>query len=290
MALSKHRLKADLFLLATAALWGSGFVAQRVAMEDIGPLSFTGIRFFLGWLCIQPLVFRISPAERRNKNHRWLTISLGTILLIGVVLQQIGIQYTTASKAGFLTCICVILTPILASFWSHKIAGKTWGGAVLVLTGMYFLSMQGFRMQMGDALVTLGACMWAGHVLLLDHLAKRVPPALLASRQFLLVSICSTAYALLFEEWHVEPLLNAAPAILYSGFFSIGAAFTLQAYAQVHTPASDAAIIMSTESIFAALFGFLLLGEILNQRELFGCALVLTGVVISQLNWQTRVK
>jgi drug/metabolite transporter (DMT)-like permease len=105
-----------------------------------------------------------------------------------------------------------------------------------------------------------------------------------------LVSICSTAYALLFEEWHVEPLLNAAPAILYSGFFSIGAAFTLQAYAQVHTPASDAAIIMSTESIFAALFGFLLLGEILNQRELFGCALVLTGVVISQLNWQTRVK
>ena len=287
---NRQRLKADFYLLTTAAIWGSGFVAQRAAMDDIGPISFTGVRFFLGWLCIQPFVLRVPSNLRKSKEHRWLTIALGAILLTGCVLQQIGLQWTTASKAGFLTSIYVILTPILASFWSHKIAAKTWAGAGLVLLGVYFLSVNGFSMQIGDALVTLGACMWAGQVLLLDNLAKKVPPILLASRQFLLVAICCTAYGLVFEEWDSSAWINAAPAVVYSGVFAIGVAFSLQAIAQVHAPPSDAAIIMSTESVFAALCGYLLLGESLDQRELFGCGLVFLGIVISQLRWRSQIK
>lgn len=287
---NRQRLKTDLYLLITAAIWGSGFVAQRAAMDDLGPISFTGVRFFLGWLCIQPFVRRIPLADRRSTLHRWPTIWLGTILLTGSVLQQIGIQWTTASKAGFLTSIYVILTPILASFWSHKIATKTWLGAIAVLAGMYFLSVNNFSMQLGDALVTLGACMWAGQVLLLGYLAKKVPPVLLASRQFLLVAVCCTTYGIIFEPQSSSAWINAAPSVLYSGVFAIGAAFTLQAIAQVHAPPSDAAIIMSTEALFAAFCGYLLLDEVLNQRELFGCTLVLFGIVVSQLRWRRDIK
>ncbi|MBC8370345.1 MAG: DMT family transporter [Planctomycetes bacterium] len=289
-AAAKQRLKADLFLLATAAIWGSGFVAQRAAMGDIGPVAFTGVRFFLGWLCIQPFVWQVPKAKRQSKNYRWLTLALGLILLIGAVLQQIGIQFTSASKAGFLTSIYVILTPILAALWSHKIAGKTWAGALLVLGGMYFLSVNDLEISTGDLLVIFGACMWAGQVLLLDYLTKYVPPVLLASRQFLTVAVFCTAYALVFEDWQLQPWLDAAPLVLYSGFFSIGAAFTLQAIAQVHAPPADAAIIMSTEAIFAALFGYLLLAETFTPRELIGCALVLFGVLVSQLRWRRNIK
>jgi drug/metabolite transporter (DMT)-like permease len=289
VALSSPRVKADLMLLATAVIWGSGFVAQRSVVDDLGPMSFTGVRFFLGWLCIQPLVRKIPKSQNRDQRSFNLSLVLGLILLTGSVLQQFGIQYTTASKAGFLTSIYVVLTPILASFWSHKIAAKTWTGAIIVLLGMYLMSVQGITINKGDLLVISGACMWAGQILLLDYLAKKVHPLLLASRQFLLVAVVATAYGACFENWNAASWLNAAPEVLFSGIFAIGIAFSLQAVAQVNAPPSDAAIIMSAEAVFAAVFGYLILDEELSARELMGCSLVLLGVIVSQLRWRRKL-
>ena len=281
------RFKANILLLLTAAVWGIGFVAQRSAIEDgMGSISFTGIRFFLGWLCIQPFIFKLSREKRKNYSSKYLQLLLCLFMLVGAVLQQIGMETTSASKAGFLTSIYVVLTPILAAIWSHKIKLKTWAGAFFVIVGLYYLSMKNFEIKTGDLLVILGACMWAGQVLVLDVLTKIVNPIMLASRQFLFVACICLIWGGTFENQNADIWLNAIPEILFSGFFSIGIAFTFQAIAQVHAPPSDAAILMSCEAVFAAIFGFLILGELLNTRELIGCLLVFAGVLVSQIRWK----
>ncbi|GAB4175585.1 MAG: DMT family transporter [Calditrichia bacterium] len=277
----------DLLLLLASVIWGFAFVAQRKGMEHIGPFLFNGIRFFLGALVLLPFIIKNNALsdfwQRRSFVRTRPFIQLGGLLFAGASLQQIGIVYTTAGKAGFITGLYVILVPILGIFIGRKTGKLTWMGAILAVVGMYFLSIKGdFSIAKGDVFVLTGAFFWAMHVLTVDKFANREDPILLAFGQFLFTSVLSLMVAMGMEDIRFHSIMAVLMPILYAGILSSGVAYTLQVVAQRKAHPSHAAIILSLESPFAALGGFLLLNEILSGRELFGCLLMLAGMLLSQ--------
>lgn len=286
-------LKADILLLTTAAIWGFAFVAQRVGMEHIGPFLFNGIRFALGSLSLLPLIYlgrRNGPAPASlllstGPDVKILgSILAGIVLFGGASLQQIGIVYTTSGKAGFITGLYVILVPIIGLRWGRRASAGTWIGALLAVAGLYFLSVTGqFTMEKGDFLVLLSAFLWAGHVLWISWLSPRMNSLILASAQFAICSLLSLVTAGLFEPIQVPSILAAAIPILYGGLCSVGIAYTLQVIAQRDAHPAHASILLSMEGAFAVLGGWMILGETLTLRGLMGCALMLTGMILSQV-------
>ncbi len=288
-------LKSDVLLLVTATIWGFAFVAQRAGMEFVGPFTFNAIRFALGALALVPFVWfgrkRPHPSRVPTFSRPFLfgTALAGTILFLGSTFQQTGIVYTTAGKAGFITGLYVILVPILGLALGHKTDLKTWAGALLAVGGLYFLSVRGnFKIQTGDLLVLVSAFFWASHVLVIDNLSPKFDTLRLALLQFLVCSILSLVAALWVEEIMWVKIVQAAVPILYAGVLSVGIAYTLQVVAQKNAHPSHAAIIMSLESVFAAVGGWLVLGEKLSPRESLGCLLMFTGMILSQLQWPGR--
>lgn len=288
-------LKADILLLLTAAIWGAAFVAQRVGMDHVGPYLFNGVRFALGALALLPII-RISSRNRQGvpspltasspgwKTYIWGGALAGLALFAGSSLQQVGIVYTTAGKAGFITGLYVVIVPLMGLFFRQRPGFGTWVGAVLAAVGMYLLSVKSdFTMDYGDLLVFISAFCWAGHVLLIGWLAPRMDSLRLSVAQFAVCSILSMITAVATEEISLAGLLGATMPILYGGLMSVGVAYTLQVVAQRDAPPAHAAILLSLESAFAALAGWLILGEILSTRGLIGCALMLTGMLLSQL-------
>jgi len=208
----------------------------------------------------------------------------GIILFGGASLQQVGIVYTTAGKAGFITGLYVILVPIIGLKWGQKSSTGTWVGAVLAVSGLYLLSVtEQFSIEKGDFLVLLGAFMWAAHVLWISWLSPRMNPIILASLQFAVCSVLSLGTAVAFEPVVWQAIVQAAVPILYGGLMSVGVAYTLQVVAQRKAHPAHAAIILSMEGVFAVITGWIILGETLSVRGLAGCALMLTGMVVSQL-------
>ncbi len=278
---------ADLQLLLVAAVWGLGFVAQRVGMEYLGPYTFNGIRFLLGGLCLLPLVLRSGqnrPCTSSQVSLPLAGLAAGMVLFAGATLQQIGIQYTTAGKAGFITGLYVVIVPILGIFFRQTTSGATWFGALLAIIGMYLLSCsEALNIAPGDLLVLCGAFFWAVHVLLLGYLSSRTIPIQLAMFQFFTCGLLCLFIGLLVEEVSLGAIRDAAVPILYGGIISVGAGYTLQVVAQQRTHPSHAAILLALESVFAALGGWLLLEEQLTTRGLIGCGLMLTGMLVSQL-------
>jgi drug/metabolite transporter (DMT)-like permease len=289
----------NLLLLLAAAIWGFAFVAQRAGMEHVGPFTFNAVRFALGGIVLLPLIAlrgRRRPAtEKQDAPAGWKNLLAGgalagLVLFGGASLQQTGIVYTTAGKAGFITGLYVIIVPLGGLLWRQKTAVQAWLGALLAVAGLYFLSISGgMRMVRGDLLVLLGAFFWAGHVQLIGWLSPRTDPVRLACCQFLVCSAASLLAAVFLEgtfflEMTVRGLRAAAVPILYAGLFSTGVAYTLQVVAQRRAPPSHAAIILSLEAVFAALGGWLLLSEVLSRRELFGCLLMLAGMLLSQID------
>ncbi len=284
-------IKSDLLLLITAILWGFAFVAQRAGMEYIGPFLFNGIRFALGSLILLPIIsmLKIKGERKKHPNESKFNfiggISAGLILFLAASLQQIGVKYTVAGKAGFITGLYVILVPILGIFLKHKLSRNTWSGAILATVGLYFLSVTTkFTICFGDFMVFLGAIFWAVHVHIIGNFSAKVSSVKLASIQFAICSLLSLVFAIIFEEIRISAILNAAIPILYGGIISVGIAYTLQIIAQKEAPPAHAAILMSLEGVFAVLGGWLILAEILSLRALFGCTLMLTGMIFSQLN------
>ena len=276
-------LGADLLLLLAAMIWGAGFAAQSAAMEGMEPLAFTGVRFLLGWLVLQPVVAR-RPRPAGKSPPRKPVVVLGLILFVGALFQQYGLLWTTASKAGFLTGLYVVFVPLLGLFLSHRPPLQTWLGTGLAAIGLYFLSITGsFTMTRGDGLILVGAVVWAFHVLLLGQLAAKRDPVRIASGQFLIGGILALAGSLLFEDFDPEGWLSVWPWVLYSGVFAVAIAFTLQAMAQAKASPAHCSILLSFEAVFAALAGYLLLEETLSMREVGGGALMLLGIVVSQL-------
>lgn len=282
-------LRADLLLIVTATIWGLAFVAQRVGMEHVGPFLFNGVRFALGAAALLPLAMRSKNAMRAAPGMSapaWLgCLCAGLALTFGASLQQIGMQDTTAGKAGFITCLYVIFVPIFGAFLGSRTPLGTWIGAAIAVVGMYLLSItDDFSINRGDLFELVGAFFWAGHVLVAAWFAPRMNPIHLAVGQYAFCSVVSLAIAWFTgESFALSGLMDAAAPILYGGLLSVGVAYTLQLIAQRDAPPSHAAIILSMESVFAALAGWVLIGEVLTPRGMLGCALMLSGMLLSEM-------
>ena len=283
--------RADALMLITALIWGSTFVAQRLGMDHIGPFLYTGLRFAIGAITLLPLIWLLrKPAQAGERTSRLSrpmllgSLVLGLVLTLGINLQQIGLMFTTVTNSGFITGLYVILVPVFGLFIGMRTHKGTWAGAVMALVGMVLLSVTAeFTVARGDWLQLVGACFWAVHVLLVGALASRYDPILVSFIQFLVCAVASLTLAVALEPINFAAIAQALPAILYGGILAVGVAFTLQVVAQKDAITSHAAIILSLEAVFAALAGWLILGETLTPRGLLGCALMLAGMLTAQL-------
>jgi len=285
---NKAHLYGNLLMLLAAAIWGFAFVAQRVGMNYVGPFTYTGVRFLLGGISLLPLICyfgRTSGYDQPSSFRETLLPGLlaGTVLFIAVSLQQVGMLYTTAGKAAFITGLYLVLVPILGLFLRHRTTPATWMGCVLGVTGLYFLCIrESSTIQFGDLLVLIGAVFWAVHIHVISHF-RRLSAVRLSCFQFLTCSLLGLAVAVFTENITIHSLMQAALPILYGGFCSVGIAFTLQVVGQKFASPAHAAIILSMEAVFGVLGGYLLLGERMGFPEIAGCLLMLSGMLVSQL-------
>ncbi len=290
---------ANLMLLMAAAIWGFGFVAQRLGMESLEPFAFNGLRFVIGALSLLPLIWilkrrgRLKGVADKDFLRQVLIGSLGCggILFIAASFQQVGLLHTTAANAGFITGLYIVLVPVLGLFLKHSTGSNTWLGCAVAAVGLYFLSVgENFTIAYGDGLQLVGALFWAMHILAVDHFARRVAPVVLACGQFLVCALASFVVSLAMETTSMAGIQAAWGALAYAGLVSVGVAYTLQVLAQKHAHPAHAAIILSLETVFAAIGGVLFLGESLSGRALFGCGLMLLGMLISQLPLRYLIK
>ncbi|WP_432738728.1 DMT family transporter [Maridesulfovibrio sp. FT414] len=290
--MNTRSFKADILLMITAIIWGAAFVAQRVGMDYMGPLTFNAVRFALGTIALLPLIMRIDRDKKRDGTYQEVdfpsfikgSLLAGGALFMGATLQQWGLVYTTAGNAGFITGLYVVFVPIFGLFFRQKTGLPTWIGAVLAVIGMYLLSVnESFHIEKGDLLVLCSAFFWAGHVIVISLLATKVDPVKFASGQFAACSVFSFIGAFIFEDVTVSGIAGGIIPILYGGLMSVGVAYTLQVVAQQDAKPAHAAIILSLESVFAAIAGWLLLGEMLSMQGVIGCGLMLCGMLISQV-------
>ncbi len=285
------RFQANLLLTLVALIWGSAFVAQNKGMADVGPLLFTGVRFLIGAAVVLPLAL----LEWRRLGHEgrpltqldgWHIAGLGGLMTLGAVMQQVGIQFTSVTNAGFLTAVYVPLVPVLSWLLLRQVAHwSVWPAAAGCLAGAFLLSgAHELRIGLGDLWVLGSAVPWAVHVLMVGRWADRMgAPFLVASGQFAVCGVLSLIAAFATEPVRWAGIEAAAWPILYTGVLSVGVAFTAQVVAQRYAHAADAAIILSAETLFAAAFGHALLGERLNSSGLLGCGLMLACILLVQL-------
>ncbi len=287
---TSRTLEADGLLLLTAAIWGFAFVAQRSGMAVIGPFAYGAARFALGAASLLPLLLylrrRRDPAARRPSRARRVggAALAGLALFAGASFQQVGLVHTTAANAGFITCLYVILVPVAGALLGRPAGARIWIGAALALGGLYVLSVgDGLAMAWGDLLELLGAFFWTGHILLITWLVARMDALEIALGQFVTCAALSLVTALLVEPAPFAGLVPASVPILYGGVLSIGVAYTLQVVAQRTAHPAHASIILSMEALFAGIGGVLVLGEPLTPRLLAGGALMLAGMLVSQV-------
>jgi drug/metabolite transporter (DMT)-like permease len=285
------RIQAHLLLLVVALIWGSGFVAQAYARNNVEPFMFNGIRFLLGACVVAPLAWRdyrmlsrrdVCPARRGAPG----VVVLGLLLTFAAAFQQIGISGTTVTNAGFLTALYVPLAPLMA--WALLRERPHWSvcfAAFGCLLGAWLLSgARWSAISAGDLWVMGGSLFWALHVLLVGRVADRLAaPFLLAAGQFLVCGVASLAWAALTETNTLDGIRRVMGPILYSGVLSVGFAYTGQVVGQRYIEASEAAIILSSETVFAALFGFMLMGERLGLAGIAGCALIFICILTVQI-------
>lgn len=291
-----NQIQANLILLLTALIWGFGFVAQRMGMDHLGPYAFNVCRFLVGALSLLPLLFFFRKKEsgptELNPSFWKFSILAGFALFGGATLQQVGIQYTTVGKAGFITGLYVVIVPILGLFLRQKIGMWTVIGCTLAVLGLYFLSIkEDFSMGWGETMVLIGAFFWAVHVQVIGTANKRnLNPIKLALVQYLVCAALNLLLSLVFETFHLDQVILASGAILYAGIVSVGIAFTLQVIAQKKVEPSRAAIILNLEAVFAVLAGWLFFTELLTMKEWLGCGLMFLGMILSQMKSQEQEK
>jgi len=289
--LVKDMIKSDGLLLLVAVIWGFAFVAQRSGMEVIGPFAFSGVRFALGAVSLLPVLMIQRRRQARNGSIRlspgrrvmW-AVTAGTALFIAVSLQQVGLVKTTAGNAGFITCLYVVLVPMVGIFLGRATGLRIWIGAVLALIGLYILSIgAGFKFAPGDLLEFIGAFFWAAHILVIGQVGSRVDAVELSVGQFATCSVLSLITAVIFEPNAFAGVRPALIPILYGGLMSTGVAYTLQVVAQRKAHPAHASIILSMEALFAAIGGVMFLHEPVTARLLAGGGLMLAGMLCSQL-------
>lgn len=281
------RLKADFTLLVVAVLWGSAFAAQRVAAQLHSVYFFNGARFLLAALLLLPFAFKIAIPGRQ-----WLWMSLaGGILFVASALQQTGLVTTTAGNAGFITAMYVVLVPFVVWLgWRERPSLFAILAVVLASGGAYLLSTQGrFSLQSGDLLEAIAALFWAMHVVVVGKFASRFNPVSFSAGQLVIGGLLNLVASLLWEQPGLPLPMPLAISIAYTAVASLALGYTLQIWGQRHTPPTDAAIILSLESVFAVVAGWLLLREGLSLVQVFGCSLILAAVFLSQSSRWGRI-
>jgi len=265
-------------------LWGSTFVAQQIGMQrGLGPLTFNALRFALGACVLLPLVCRRRTGLPVTVPWRG-SILAGLFLFAAAGLQQVGLLYTTSANAGFITSLYILFVPLLGLLFGHRAPRSLWAGALVCVAGLYLLSLgSDITMRQGDVLVLVCAVLWAAQIVTIQHLARFGDPFKIAVIQFVVCAVLSAVGALLVESLTLKSLYAGSGAVAYAGVFSVGIAFTLQIVCQKHCPLGTAAVIMSMEAVFAALAGYLVLGQTLSARAWGGCFLILCGVLVVQL-------
>jgi drug/metabolite transporter (DMT)-like permease len=288
------RLKADLTLLLVSLIWGSAFVAQRVAGEMGSVYLFNGVRYLLAALAVLPWAIRVRRTAHPLQNisrqqYQWMLIA-GFFLFAGSALQQVGLLYTTAGNAGFITSLYVVLVPIvLFLIWREKFQWIAILAVVLAGIGVFLLSTGGrLEIRKGDAFELAGALAWTLHVIVLGKFASRFESISFSVGQLIICGGLNLGLGLFFEPW--VPLTGSLMiAIAYTAFFSLGLCYTLQIWAQRHTPPADAALLLSLESVFSVLAGWLILNETLKLIQILGCVLIFLAVLLSQFKeWNLR--
>ena len=273
-------------------IWGTTFIAQDTGMDKIGPLTFNGARFFIGFFSIIPFALLIEKKKiikEINKNKKLfykLLFFVGLFLFLGTYVQQAALLYTDVANAAFFTIFYVPMVPIILFFYySKSIHWSIWPATLFCVGGVYFLSdFSNATVRLGDSLVILCAFFWSLHIIFIGIFIKKFNlPLFFGSLQALVVAVFSTIFAVFFETITIANILNESVSIVYAGALSGGVAFTLQIYAQKNISAAAAAIIFSLEAVFAAIAAWFILDQILGINNLVGCILILTGVLLSQL-------
>ena len=281
---------ANLLLLTTAAIWGFGFVAQVLGMNYLEPFAFIGARFVLGALSLLPVIWylrrRETPTGLGIGYMTFASCVLGAILFAASSFQQVGLLYTTASNAGFITGMYMVFVPIFGLMLGMATGLVTWVGCIVAAFGLYLLGVDDqYQMGYGDLLQLAGAGVWALHILAIDHFTKHAPGVQFACGQFVVCSALGIFVSIVFagESTACSQLVAAGPTLVYAGIITVGVAYTLQIVAQARANPVHAGIILSLEAVFGAIGGYLMLDELLNSRQLMGCALMLAGMILSQL-------
>ena len=296
--MDRKKMRSNGLLLLTAFIWGTAFVAQSVGMDYVGAFTFNMCRFFLGGLVLSPAVILIarresgagaegSPAGTRRGRIRDGVrggLACGVVLFVASSFQQVGISMTTVGKSGFITALYIVLVPVCGIFMKKRIPRLVWLGVALATAGMYLLCVtESFTVNRGDIYLFCCALSFTAHILVIDRVSPHADGILISCVQFLTAGILSAVLTLLFETPRLTAILAAAPPILYSGVLSCGVAYTLQVVAQKDTDPTVASLLMSLESVFSLLAGWVILHQNLSPRELLGCVLVFTAVILAQL-------
>lgn len=312
-----HKLRNTFFLFLTAMIWGAAFVAQSVSMDYIGPFTFICLRSVIGGLFLIPVIIVLDGIRKKSQNESANVVSsentlhnikmdiekeekqrlswknkqlieggivCGILLFFANCFQQTGIQYTTVGKAGFITTFYIIIVPLIGLFFKKYCGILTWIGVVIALAGLYFLCItQKLTIQRGDALILCCSVLYAGQILAIDHYNPFVDGVKMSCIQFLTGGVLGAVFMFLFESPNMAMILNAAGPILYTGIMSTGVGYTLQIAGQKGLNPTVAALILSLESVFSALSGYLFLHQVLTTRESIGCVLMFIAIVLAQL-------
>ena len=287
-----NELRGNLILCLTAFIWGTAFVAQAMGMELVGPFTFNSIRSVIGGLALLACVFlfdRIGVSKKPASRAEYIFLAksgltCGLILFVASSLQQLGIKYSTAGKAGFLTALYIIIIPVIGIFMKKRASANIWGAVAVALAGMYFLCVkETFKPTPGDVLLIGCAFCYSLHIIAIDYFAPRTDCVRMSCIQLLVSGAIGLVFMFIFEEPTLASIYDARLSILYAGLLSSAAAYTLQIVAQRDTKPVMASLIMSLESVFAVLAGWVVLNEVLTLKELFGCALILVAIIWAQI-------
>ena len=300
--MSKLQIRNSLLLLLAATVWGMGFVAQSVGMEYVGVFTFTSVRSWIAGIVLIPCIWFLDKINKREKMVEDLTngypqdkktlwlggACCGTILAIASSIQQIGMQYTSVGKAGFITAFYIIIVPILGMFFKKHCAPTVWIGVVIALAGLYCLCITegtagGALVQKGDIYIFLSAVAFSFHILCIDYFSEKADGVKMACIQFFVCAIVTTGPMLLLEQPSIQAILIAWQPILYAGAVSSGVGFTLQIVGQKGMNPTVASLILSLESVMSVIGGLLILGQMLSVRESIGCVLMFGAIVLAQL-------
>lgn len=293
--MNRFVLRQSSLLLLTATIWGVAFVSQSVGMDYVGPFTFNAVRSLIGSAVLVPCIALLKKIQKED-GERWVHktedkktlwtggVCCGVILAVASTFQQFGIQYTTVGKAGFITAMYIIIVPLFGIFLKKKVGFRVGFSVVIAVAGLYLLCMtESLRLEAGDVLVLICAFVFSFHIMVIDHFSPLTDGVKMSCIQFLTCGVLCSVCMFLFEKPQLAMIFAAWKPILYAGVMSCGVGYTLQIVGQRGMNPTVASLIMSLESVISVLAGFVLLGEVLSRKELFGCVLMFAAIVLAQL-------